>query len=170
MTEDGRLRLADGPTAEVSLVINAPPADVWLLVTDIGMPARFSDEFKGAEWLDGATEAALGARFQGTNENRHFGVWQVTCTVVEFEPERVFGWAVGDPDDAGARWRFTLEPVDGGTRVEQRVRLGPGPSGLTVAIQRKPDREHDIVAGRLASLRANMEANLLGLADLLRPA
>jgi hypothetical protein len=73
------------------------------------------------------------------------------------------------PDVAAAQWRFTLEPVDGGTRVSQWVRLGPGRSGLTPAIERMPDREHDIVERRLAEHRANMQRNLEGIADLTRP-
>ena len=32
----------------------AAPAVVWALVCDIQLPARFSAEFEGAEWLDGA--------------------------------------------------------------------------------------------------------------------
>lgn len=161
------LTMADGPTIEVSRVIDATAAQLWPLVTDIGLPARFSEEFQEAEWIDGATGAAPGARFEGTNENKYIGRWQVTCTVVEYEPERVFTWAVGDTDAPSASWRFSLEPVDGGTRLSQWVRLGPGPSGLTGAIERKPDREHDIIAGRLAALRANMQANLDGIAEIV---
>jgi uncharacterized protein YndB with AHSA1/START domain len=165
MTE--RLRYADGPTTEVSRVIDATPAELWPLVADINLPARFSTEFQGAEWLDGATEAALGARFRGTNEHPAAGRWQVTCTIVEFEPERVIGWAVEDVDDPAARWRFTLEPVDGGTRLTQWCQLGPGWSGLSPAIERLPDREHDIIERRLAEHAANMQKNLDGLAEIV---
>jgi len=167
MTDDKVLTMADGPSIEVSLVIDAAAAELWPLLTDIGLPARFSDEFQQAEWLDGATDAVLGARFQGTNENKYIGRWQVTCTVVECVPERAFAWAVGDTDAPSASWRFTLEPVDGGTRLSQSARLGPGPSGLTEAIERKPDREHDIIAGRLNALSENMRANLDGIAEIV---
>ena len=61
MTE--RLRYADGPTTEVGRVIEATPAELWPLVSDIQLPARFSSEFRGAEWLDDATGPAVGARF-----------------------------------------------------------------------------------------------------------
>jgi uncharacterized protein YndB with AHSA1/START domain len=165
MTE--RLRYADGPTTEVSRVIDATRAELWPLVADINLPARFSTEFQGAEWLDGATEAALGARFRGTNEHPAAGRWQVTCTIVEFEPDRVIGWAVEDVDDPAARWRFTLEPDGDGTRVTQWCQLGPGWSGLSPAIERLPDREHDIIERRLAEHAANMQKNLDGLAELV---
>lgn len=162
-----RLRYADGPTTEVSRVIAASPGALWPLVSDVDLPARFSSEFRGAEWLDGATRAELGARFRGTNEHPVVGRWQVECTIVEYEPERVIGWEVAGPDGAAARWRFTLEPVDGGTRVTQWCRIGPGRSGLSPAIERMPDREHDIVARRLAEHAGNMQKNLDGLADLV---
>ena len=55
------LHLSDCPTAEVSVLIGAPPQAVWSLVSDIQIPARFSSEFRGAEWLDGATGPAPGA-------------------------------------------------------------------------------------------------------------
>lgn len=165
MTE--RLRYADGPTTEVSRVIAATPAELWPYVSDIDLPARFSSEFQGAEWLDGATEASLGARFRGTNEHPLVGRWQVECTIVEFEPERVIGWEVAGPDGAAAQWRFTLEPVESGTLVTQWCRIGPGRSGLSPAIERMPDREHEIVERRLAEHAANMQKNLDGLATLV---
>ena len=165
MTE--RLRYSDGPTTEVTRVIAATPSQLWPYVSDIDLPARFSSEFRGAEWLDGATGPALGARFRGTNEHPAAGRWQVECTIVEFEPERAIGWKVAGPDGAAAQWRFTLEPVEGGTRVTQWCRIGPGRSGLSPAIERMPDREHDIVERRLAEHAANMQKNLEGLAALV---
>jgi uncharacterized protein YndB with AHSA1/START domain len=164
MTE---LRLADAPTTEVSQVIAATPSQLWEFVTDINLPARFSPEFQGAEWLDGATGPSVGARFRGRNQHARIGEWQVTCTVVECEPDRVIGWAVEDVDAPAAKWRFTLEPVDGGTKVTQWCQLGPGPSGLSMVIEQMPDREHDIITRRLAEHAANMEKNLEGLAGLV---
>lgn len=165
MTE--RLRYADGPTTEVSCVVAATPAELWPLVSDIELPARFSSEFQGAEWLDDATGPALGARFRGTNEHPVVGRWQATCTIVDYEPERVFGWQVAGPDGPAAHWRFTIEAVEGGTRVTQWCRIGPGRSGLSPAIERMPDREHEIVTRRLAEHSANMQKNLDGLAELV---
>jgi uncharacterized protein YndB with AHSA1/START domain len=161
------LRYADGPTTEVSRVIPARPERIWALVSDIQLPARFSTEFQGAEWLDGARGPALGARFRGTNRHPVVGEWQAECTVVEYEPGRVFGWQVTGPDGPAAQWRFTLEPVDGGTRLTQWCRIGPGRSGLSPAIEKMPDREHEIVSRRLAEHAANMERNLDGIAELV---
>lgn len=165
MTE--QYRYADAPTVETSRVIAATPDELWALVSDVNLPARFSTEFQGAEWLDGATEPAVGARFRGTNEHPRVGRWQVEVVITDCEPGRVIGWEVPSDGAPAARWRFTLEPVDGGTQVTQWCQIGPGRSGLNMAIEQMPDREHDIVAGRLAEHRANMERNLDGLAELV---
>ena len=63
-------------------------------------------------------------------------------------------WAVGNPTNPAATWRFDLTPDGSGTRVRQHVQLGPGPSGLTARIAELPDREEDIIAARTAELRA----------------
>ncbi len=47
-----------------------------------------------------------------------------------------------------------------GTRLTQWARIGPGESGLTIAVARMPDKEERIVAGRLREFRAAMQAHL----------
>lgn len=160
-------RFSDGPTTQVSRTIAARPSVLWPHVIDIDLPARFSSELEQVEWLGGATEAAVGAEFRGTNRNDALGRWQVTCRVSEVDPERAFEWEVWGDGGRISRWRFTLEPVDGGTLVRQECELGPGPSGLTMVIDQMPDREHDIIERRLADLAANMQKNVDGLADLV---
>ena len=157
------VRHADSPTVEVETLIEAPADVVWSLVTDIDLPGRFSSEFQGADWLDGADGPALGARFAGRNHHRVIGDWEMTCTVRWCEPERSFGWVVGDVDAPGASWRFDLEPVDGGTRLRQWAQMGPGGSGITAAIEARPDKEERIVGNRLDDWRTNMEATVSGI-------
>lgn len=43
----------------------APPDKIWTLIADVRNTGRFSPETFEAEWLDGATGPALGARFRG---------------------------------------------------------------------------------------------------------
>lgn len=159
------MRLADGPTTEVEVLVDAPLATVWALVTDVALPARFSAELQEARWLD-ATGPALGAHFVGRNRHPAVGEWETTSTVTVYEPMRAFGWAVQDPANPAATWRFTLEPAGGQVRLRQWVRLGPGPSGLTPAIAARPDREERILESRLEEHRGNMRATLEGLKGL----
>jgi hypothetical protein len=161
--ETGELRYADCPTTEAELRIEAPPGAVWRLICDIQTPAEFSSEFQGGEWLDGAVAPALGARFRGRNFHEARGAWETVSTVCEFESERVFGWAVGDPQVPAARWRFTLEPDGSGTVIRQWMQMGPGESGVSELIAQMPDKEHRILRRRLAEHQANMIATLAGI-------
>lgn len=158
------MRYADGPTTEARTVVHAPIEVVWSLITDIDLPARFSSEFQGAEWVDDGP--ALGARFTGRNQHAAIGEWQTTCTVTSFTDCDTFEWAVGDPDQPSARWTFTLEPGNGGVVLRQRVRIGPAPSGLTPAIEAMPDKEERIIARRLSEHQANMQATIDGVKHL----
>ncbi len=155
---------ADRPGTEVEVVVRASVEMLWPLISDIRLPARFSAEFQDAEWLD--DERAVGARFTGHNRNDVMGGWTTTCTVVVCREPLAFGWVVGDPDHPGATWSFEAQARSGTALLRQRVRLGPGPSGLTVAIAARPDREQQMVAWRLADLRTNMLATVHGIKEL----
>ena len=162
---DGRPPVhADGAGITVEVDVDAKPADLWPFVSDIDLPARFSDEFQGAEWID--DELGVGARFLGRNSNDLMGEWEVTCTIVDYERERVFAWHVGDPDDPAAQWRFEIQPLLGGTRLRFSMVLGPGPSGLTLAIDAIPDKEVAIIANRQKGQIANMRRTAEGIRDL----
>ncbi len=160
------VRHADNPSTEVQAHIDASPAFVWSLVSDVNFSARFSREFLGASWLDGATEPALGARFRGRNRHPAAGEWETVSVVTACEPERALEWSVGDPARPAAVWRFDIEPDGAGARLRQSARMGPGRSGITAAIESNPDREERIVERRLQEYRTNMEANLIGIQAL----
>jgi len=151
---DGMLNLAS------SIRVAAAPEVVWDLVTDITLPTRFSPELRAAEWLDGATGVAVGNRFRGHNKHEALGEWATTSHVVECEPERVFAWAVEDPDHPTAIWRFRLAPKDGGTELWQWMQMGPARSGQSLAIDRTPEKEQKIVFVRMREFERNMTITL----------
>lgn len=164
-------RYADGPTVEVAVDVDAPVARVWELVTDINLPARFSPEFRGADWLDdddGGDLPRLGRRFIGRNGHAALGEWETTSWINRWEPERAFGWAVSDPEQPSATWWFELDDRGVGAPVEVRqgARMGPAPSGLSIAITAMPDKEERIVARRLEEWERNMRATLEGIKAL----
>lgn len=153
-------RYADGPTVEVATWIQAPPERVWPIVSDVGLMPSMSTELQSAEWLGGATAPAVGNRFVGSSRHDAFGEWSTTSHVVECDEPNRFAWAVGDPARPAALWRFSLERADGGTRLRQWVRMGPGRSGLSAAIERMPDKEEKIVFVRMREFEANMTRTL----------
>ena len=147
-------------------MVEATRAEVWALVTDINVPARFSGEFLGAEWADAEASDSgprLGARFVGRNQHVSRGEWETTSWVNRYEPLREFGWAVSDPDHPSATWWFELAGSDGAVRLRHSARMGPAPSGVTSAIEAMPDKEERIVARRLEEWERNMRATLEGI-------
>ncbi len=162
--------MADGPGTVAEADIGADPAVVWARVTDINLPAEFSEEFVGAEWQDGHDGPALGACFVGRNTHPGRGDWEVSCFVDVFEEQSAFGWCTSDIDNPGARWRFEFEPIVGGTRLRFRAVMGPGPSGLDAIITARPDLEPRIIARRIDEHRANMQRVVEGIKEHLEQA
>ncbi|MBR12922.1 MAG: cyclase [Acidimicrobiaceae bacterium] len=152
----------------VEVDVDAPPSAVWPFVADIQLPARFSDEFQGAEWT--SDQRGVGATFLGRNRNDRMGDWEVTCHVVEYEEDRVFAWHPADVETPAAQWRFELVPLAGATRLRFAMVLGPGPSGLTAAIDAMPDKESKIIANRQNGQMANMRRCVEGIKALVEGA
>ena len=144
----------------VTVHIDAAPEKVWDLVSDVTQIGRFSPETFEAEWLDGASGPAVGARFRGRNKHEAFGDWATVCEVVEVEDQRRWVYNVTGPEGVSATWAFEVEPASDGVLVRQWARMGPGPSGLTPAIVAQPEKEARIVANRLSEWQKNMQANL----------
>jgi Polyketide cyclase / dehydrase and lipid transport len=154
------MRYRDQPTVEVTQRVTCDVATAWKLVTDIGLPARCSPELQTVEWLADADGVEVGARFRGTNRHAAMGAWQTECEVVEVEDGRRWVWNAIGPDGPTATWAFEVEPTSDGALIRQWARMGPGPSGLTFAIEAKPELEARIVAKRLAEWQQNMQINL----------
>jgi hypothetical protein len=106
----------------------AAPADVvWEVVSDVTRIGEFSPETFEAEWVDGATGPALGARFRGHVKRNGVGpTYWTPCKVTSCEPGRDFGFAVYGAGRALNNWRYVLDPTpDGGTYVTESYELAP---------------------------------------------
>ncbi len=159
------MRLIDAPTTDLTVEIYAAPEEIWPLITDIDLPSRFSDEYLGGEWIE--RPAGLGATFRGRSHHERIGEWETTSTVVVFEPNRAFGWAVSSVEQPAAVWTFLIEPRERGASLTYRMQLGPGPSGLSAAIERRPDREDDIIQRRIDEQRIQMRKVVEGIKELV---
>lgn len=157
------MRYRDQPTVEVTQRVRCDVPAAWALVTDIGLSARCSSELREVEWLDGHHRVALGARFRGRNHNDAIGSWETSCEVVEVEDQgqvRRWVWNVLAGSGVGATWAFEVEPASDGVLVRQWARMGPAPSGLSIAIQARPELEGRIVTRRLVEWEQAMRVNL----------
>lgn len=153
------MRYADRPTVDVDVFIEAPPERVWAHVTDLPKMGEWSPENLGGEWVDG-DGPRVGAQIRARNRHEAIGEWETVAVVTECDPPRRFVWMIGLPENPASTWWFELEPEGDGTRVRQHLTMGPGPSGLTMAIDAMPDKEERIIARRIREHTENMTTTL----------
>ena len=109
---------------EVSVWMDAEPAEVWDLVSDVTRIGEFSPETFEARWTRGSTGPEVGAWFKGHVKRNGVGptYWSL-CRVTRCEVEEVFEFAVGTEEMNVNNWGYRLEPKDGGTLVTEYFRL-----------------------------------------------
>ncbi|WP_030239650.1 SRPBCC family protein [Streptomyces sp. NRRL S-350] len=150
---EGHNRRADLPDwRTVSEVTEVTTVTAVTAVTDLAEAAEVTE-------LSGSVDAADPAVLSGPAGHRAFA-WAV------MDVDGRYGDPVSDPAGALARWRFDLTPEDGGIRLRQSVVIGPGRSGVNLAIDAKPAYEERIVEFRLGELRTGMTATLDGIKSL----
>lgn len=159
-------RYADTPTLEATTWIDADPSRVWNLVSDIKLMPNLSNELQSVEWLGDAEGPRVGARFVGHNEHDAFGQWSTTSEIVACDRPREFAWAVGAIENPSSIWRFRLAPRDGGTALTYWMQMGPGRSGLSLAIDSMPDKEQKIVFVRMREFEAAISKTLAAIKRL----
>ncbi|QXC60770.1 SRPBCC family protein [Aquihabitans sp. G128] len=111
----------------VTVHMNASPDAIWDLVSDVTKIGRYSPETFEAEWTDGATGPAVGARFRGhVKRNGKGPIYWSPCEVTACDPGREFAFVVGPERRAINTWRYVIEPTpDGGADVTESFQLAP---------------------------------------------
>lgn len=104
------------PDGSVTIEVSADPQAVWAAVSDVTRHPEWSAECVAAEWADGTTAPAVGARFTGHNAVGDF-TWDAPGLVTELEPGRSFAYQIGADEAPSAIWRWDIEVTEGGTRV-----------------------------------------------------
>ena len=122
--------------------------------SDLPRMGEWSTENTGGTWQKGATGAAVGARFKGTNQNGK-KTWSTTATVTTCQPGRGLAFDVSVGPIAVSQWQYVIEP------------LGPNPSRVTESTNDRRARwllrltaKASGVADRPAANRASMEHTL----------
>lgn len=124
-----------GRTVTGSIVVAAPPAEVFALIANPHRHHEFDGSGTVRKATSGPERLALGDRFG--MDMKITLPYRITNRVVEFEADRRIGWC----HFAKAVWRYELEPVDGGTPATELARSpsdtaptggpGAGPRGGT---------------------------------------
>ncbi|RLV49619.1 SRPBCC family protein [Nocardioides mangrovicus] len=99
---------------EDSIVIAAPLADVYAVVSDVTRVGEWSPVCRACWWEDDA-ERGVGAWFGGRNESGG-RVWETRSQVKEAEPGVAFAWQV---DGNLVAWAYRLRAVEGGTELSE---------------------------------------------------
>ncbi len=97
-----------------SIVVPASPEEVYDLVSDVTRTGEWSPICRACWWDEGAS-GQVGDWFTGRNEVPG-RTWETRSRVVVADRGREFAWQVRGSD---VRWGYTLEPVDGGTRLTE---------------------------------------------------
>lgn len=161
-----------GLSVEASYRFAAGPEEVWALLTDVERMAGLGPEHEHARWTTRADPArvSVGDVFVGRNRIGE-REWELPCTILAADAPRHLAWAVLSVEEPSSTWTYDLTPDgDGdapGTVVVQRFRHGPGFSYLRAAVEARPERAEEILAGRARTLRTNMGATLAAAAQLL---
>ena len=114
---------------EDSIVVAAPPAEVWAAVSDGRRMAEWSPQVESTRLRNGATDIALGVEFTNLNSQGEFK-WITHGTVVRLELVREVAFRI---EENWSVWSFHLEPTpQGGTKLTQRRDAPDGISDLSL--------------------------------------
>ena len=105
-------------TVTVTRAIDADPNQLWAMVADVTRMPEWSPETVAATWLGGASTAATGAKFRGTNRNGNKS-WKSVATIIEAVPGSVLAFLVKAGGLSIAEWRYSFEPVGPGCCVTE---------------------------------------------------
>jgi uncharacterized protein YndB with AHSA1/START domain len=146
-----------------SIVIHASEEVVYDLVADPMRMADWSPECVRCQWIDGATQPAVGARFRGTSRNGRRR-WTTTSTIVEMRPAELFAWDVTYFGQPVARWEYRIEPHAEGVELVESVedRRGALLRAVSPYITGSPDRAKrnaDTMESTLQAVKAAAEAS-----------
>jgi Polyketide cyclase / dehydrase and lipid transport len=102
-------------------VVNAAPARMYELVSDLPRMGEWSPECQRVEWEGGASGPAAGATFVGHNKGGPRGLmkWSRRGRVLVADPGREFSFVTEEGGRESTIWRYLFEAVDGGTRVTE---------------------------------------------------
>lgn len=136
--------------------IEAPPETVFAILADPRQHSRIDGSGSLQKLLKGPGRLDKGATFG--MDMKLFGLpYKIRNTVVEFEEDRRIAWR----HFGGHRWRYVLEPTEGGTRVTESFdysRYGLA-QRLVIELARFPQRNRVGITGTLVKLKEAAESD-----------
>jgi uncharacterized protein YndB with AHSA1/START domain len=134
-----------------STVVAAPPSEIFAILADPRRHPRIDGSGTVQGTVSGPERLSLGAEFGMSM--RQGAPYKIKNRVVEFEEDRLIAWRHVGPH----RWRYELEPVDGGTRVTETWDLTHYPAPVRPVMRllfgKRTQRAVDETLVRLAAAR-----------------
>ncbi len=137
-------------TVSRTRIVGAPPKAVFDLLADPSNHSLIdgSGTVKGPR-ASAPTRLSLGSTF---GMSMKLGVpYPIENTVMEFEEDRLIAWR----HLGGHRWRYELEPADGGTKVTETFDWTTSKSPLVLELLRAPQRNAKSIEKTLDRLAAH---------------
>lgn len=124
--------LTDVPAIESSILIDAPPARVWAVISDLRNMTKWSPQTWRTFVRGGKVEGRVGLGTSFFNINRRGPlVWPTQSKVIRFVPEREVAFRV---KENWTVWSYTLEPSGSSTRLVARREAPEGISDVSVKL------------------------------------
>lgn len=142
---------------ESTIEIDAPPDQVYAIVSDVTRTGEWSPECHRCEWLEGFNEPTVGARFRGHNRYRWLK-WSRLNRVEVADPGREFAFRVLTDwmNKDSSIWRYTFEERDGRTVLTERTEVLAWPGRVVrflTFLARRPDDMTDNISHSLVNIR-----------------
>jgi len=135
----------------VERVIAAPPERIFDLLADPSRHAEIDGSGTVTSHRGEQTRLALGSTF---GMNMRVGVpYRMKNRVMEFEENRLIAWC----HFFGHRWRYELEPVEGGTLVRETFDWSTARIPWVISAARYPQRHPASLAATLDAIAAIVE-------------
>jgi hypothetical protein len=108
----------------VTVHMHATADQVWDLISDVTKIGRYSPETFEAEWLEGATGPAVGAKFRGhVKRNGKGPIYWTTCEVTACDPGKEFAFGVLTGGKMLNVWSYRIDALADGVDVTESFAL-----------------------------------------------
>lgn len=141
-----------------SVRIEASPEVVYAHLTDLALLPELSPENVRCEFLNDATELAVGVRFRGYNKAGDYE-WHADCEVTVLEANQEFTYVVPPSFEHATTWSYSIEADGTGSIVTERfdAPLLALPDIYPGTIEGRRDNLEQACATTMANLKAALE-------------
>lgn len=151
-----------------SVHVDAPPAKVWALVTDVGRHTEFAGPKSITKVVEFDGPLEVGARWVA---HEKFGPqkFDAPSEITKVDPDHEFGWVSFPPmkeenrgEGGRVLWSYLVEPDDAGTRLTHHMqvlepRKGAGMLKAMYKVFSLPKKQRECILTSLANIKAAAE-------------